>query len=82
MRATIARHTVEIPHAGDQSDFRISRQTSPVFESTLGWKMRVTKVTFGGVNGYSEVTSMFILNLPPNQTFKITSFRENTSISN
>ena len=49
--AMTARHTVAMPQAGDQSDLRMSRHTSPVTASTLGWKIFVTNLSFGGVSG-------------------------------
>jgi hypothetical protein len=51
INATIARQTVPIPQAGDQSDFSTSRHISPVLKSTFGWKIGVTKMTVGGEIG-------------------------------
>lgn len=58
----MALHIVAIPQAGDQSDFSISKQISPVRESTFGWKTRVLNMTLGGVSGYSGVSSNSSLN--------------------
>lgn len=61
----MARQTVAIPHAGDQSDFSMSRHISPVLKSTFGWKIGVLKLTDGGDKGYSAPNSIHNLNRPP-----------------
>merc|ERR1719261_1557415 len=63
--AITARHTYDKVQAGLQSVLRMSRQSSPVFHSTFGWKIFVRKVTVGGESGYCGGQTTDILNLPP-----------------
>merc|ERR1719387_706420 len=65
MSAMTARHTYWRVQAGLQSVLRISRQSSPLVMLTFGWKIRVSKVTFGGAMGYSGEQSIRNQNLPP-----------------
>lgn len=63
-RAITARQTDCNVHAGLQAVFNISKQISPVLKWTLGWKILVTKRTWGGTRGYCSGTLTASWNTP------------------
>lgn len=60
----IDRRTLDMVSAGDQLSLSMSRQMTP-WLFTLQWYIRVRKVTFGGLNGYSGEKWMSKKKTPP-----------------
>src|SRR4051812_12365277 len=59
----IESRMVEMLNVGDQALFNMSKHTEPLLY-TFGWKIGGSKRTLGGVNGYAEVNSKIIPNVP------------------
>ena len=62
--ASTARHTECRVHAGDHASFRMSRQISPVFQCTFGWKIFVSNAARGGASGYDSGSEKRTTNVP------------------
>jgi len=62
--AIIESNTFDIVNAGDQLSLRMSRHIAPC-ELMLQWYIRVRKIIFGGLNGYSEGNVISRKKIPP-----------------
>ena len=62
--ASTARHTECRVQAGDHASFRMSRQISPVFQCTFGWKIFVSNAARGGASGYDSGSEKRTTNVP------------------
>lgn len=63
MSRRIALQSESNVHVGHHYDLMISRHTQPVLKWMLGWNIFVLKYIFGGVMGYSLLSTIFTWNI-------------------